>query len=321
MHARLLDFADEADRAAWNALDAVSPLSTPFSSLGYLDACMAHTSGTRVGVVVEDRGQPVAATTLFVRRVGGLPVALLPPLTFYAPILLAALPNEATTHGRTTPLDALLEAVEARVRVALWPLPPALVDTRTLRWRGWSVSPLYTYRLALDEMPDDRRSWSAGARRLWTSSRDRFTVEQAPEAIPALATMLRARYAEQGKRLAPNDANLTAFVSRLANDGKAQVWVARNRAGAVEGGLVLLTHGTTAHYWLASSLPGPAMTVLVGEALARLRDEGFATFDFGGANTPSIAEFKRKFGSTLVPYARAVWTRPRALRLHPALRS
>ena len=46
------------------------------------------------------------------------------------------------------------------------------------------------------------------------------------------------------------------------------------------------------------------MTVLVGNLLARLRDQGVHMLDFVGANTPSIAEFKRKFGSRIVPYYR-----------------
>ena len=58
----------------------------------------------------------------------------------------------------------------------------------------------------------------------------------------------------------------------------------------------------TAHYWIAGSPPGPAMTVLLGHTLPRLRDAGLQRFDFVGANTPSIAEFKRHFGPTLTPY-------------------
>lgn len=318
MHARALDFADEADRALWQTLHAGSPLASPFSSLAYLDASAAHTAGERTGVVVEDERGPQAATALFVRRVAGLPATLVPPLTFYAPVLLADLPREAATHTRATPLDALLEAVEARTRVALWPLAPALADTRPLRWRGWSTSSLYTYRLTLDQ--DGQRGWSESARRLYATSRDRFEVRLAPEAMPTVAAMLRTRYAEQGRRLAPDDDALTTFVHRLVDAGEAQVWTARDDSDAVTGGLVVLRHGASAHYWLATSRPGPAMTVLLGHVLERLRDAGVATFDLGGANTPSIAEFKRRFGPTLVPYARAVWTRPHALRLHPTLR-
>ncbi len=42
--------------------------------------------------------------------------------------------------------------------------------------------------------------------------------------------------------------------------------------------------------------------VLLGHILPRLRDDGIEQFDFVGANTPSIAEFKRHFGPVLTPY-------------------
>ena len=93
------------------------------------------------------------------------------------------------------------------------------------------------------------------------------------------------------------------------------------RDGVPEAGLAALTDGRTAHYWLAGSVPGAAMTVLLAEAFTRLAEEGVTTFDFAGANTPSIAEFKRKFGSTLVPYARARCVSHPALRLADRLRS
>ena len=74
---------------------------------------------------------------------------------------------------------------------------------------------------------------------------------------------------------------------------------------------MVLTHGRTAYYWIAGSVPGPAMTVILGAVLGRLRSEGFESFDFLGANTPSIAEFKRRFGPALVEYPRLVASRSR----------
>ena len=87
--------------------------------------------------------------------------------------------------------------------------------------------------------------------------------------------------------------------------------------GAPEGGLAVLHDGRTAHYWIAGSTPGPAMTVLLGHTLPRLRDAGLQTFDFVGANTPSIAEFKRHFGPALTPYFHLEkFTRPELRLLH-----
>ncbi|HET6566995.1 MAG TPA: hypothetical protein VFG50_03460, partial [Rhodothermales bacterium] len=52
----------------------------------------------------------------------------------------------------------------------------------------------------------------------------------------------------------------------------------------------------------AGSEPGPAMSVLLANMLPALASSGMRTFDYQGANTPSIAEFKRRMGARLVSY-------------------
>ena len=79
--------------------------------------------------------------------------------------------------------------------------------------------------------------------------------------------------------------------------------------------LVALHDERTALDWIAGSRPGPAMTVLLAGVLERLAADGLERFDFGGANVPTIAEFKRKFGGHLVPYFHARHVGPPVLRL------
>ena len=78
--------------------------------------------------------------------------------------------------------------------------------------------------------------------------------------------------------------------------------VSLQESQAAEAGLIVLHDANSAYYWIAGSKPGPAMTVLIGNVLTELKQAKFNTFDFVGANTPSIAEFKRRFGPVLTPY-------------------
>ncbi len=80
-----------------------------------------------------------------------------------------------------------------------------------------------------------------------------------------------------------------------------------------DAGIVVLHDGETACYWIAGSKPGPAMTVLLGHVLEELKSSGLRSFDFIGANTPSIAEFKRRFGPALTPYYAGLSTPNKAL--------
>ncbi len=66
--------------------------------------------------------------------------------------------------------------------------------------------------------------------------------------------------------------------------------------------------------------PGADRTRLVWSLAAALHAEGIATLDLIGANTPSIAEYKRRLGAHLVPFVRATWHRPGVPRLVAAVR-
>ena len=122
-------------------------------------------------------------------------------------------------------------------------------------------------------------------------------------AAPAIVQLCAESYRRHGRRLPADTAGLLRLVDALHAEGQVRLFTATpHNADTPEGGLAVLHDGHTAHYWIAGSAPGPAMTVLLGHTLPRLRDDGIEEFDFVGANTPSIAEFKRHFGPVLTPY-------------------
>jgi hypothetical protein len=93
----------------------------------------------------------------------------------------------------------------------------------------------------------------------------------------------------------------------MLQGGRARIYTARHRTDdQLAAGMIVLHRGTTAWYWVTASVPGPAMTVLVAAVAADLADRGIRTFDLMGANTPSIAEFKRRLGAERVAYAHIV---------------
>jgi len=96
---------------------------------------------------------------------------------------------------------------------------------------------------------------------------------------------------------------LYPLVESLIEHGLVRLWTATPHRGEDPEGVIGIAHdGRTAGYWLGGSVPGPAMTVLLGTVLTQLQKEGYALFDFVGANTPSIAVFKRQFGGDLTTY-------------------
>ena len=259
-------------------------------------------------------GRDEAGALVHWRRRGPYRVVVVPPFTQYSAVVLRASPSEAEVHARRSAFDALLAALEpcfARLGFFM-----TLADVRPAQWRGWQVKPVYTYRLALD--PDDLlHTWSSATRRAFRKHSAAYRVEEQPAAA-VIVQRCAESYQRHGRPLPADPTRLRTLVEALLAEEQARLFTATPAEGTTpEGGLAVLHDGQTAHYWVAGSTPGPAMTVLLGHTLPRLRDAGIQTFDFVGANTPSIAEFKRHFGPVLTPYFHLEKiTRPELRLLH-----
>ncbi len=265
--------------------------------------------------LVAANGQDEAGAIIYWHRRGPYRDVALPPFTQFSPLLLRAKPAEAAVHQRQSALEALLKTVVpdyARLRFFA-----EISDIRAAQWQAWRVTPHFTYRLSL--LHDDLLSlWSSATRRTFRKNQDTFRVEERPEASASIIQCCKDSYERHGRTLPVAPSHLLSLVSLLQEEGYVRLFTATPVDASVpEGGLAVLHDGQMAHYWIAGSTPGPAMTVLLGHVLPTLRDNGLQVFDFVGANTPSIAEFKRHFGPVLTPYYHLeTITRPELRLLH-----
>jgi hypothetical protein len=290
---------DEAAQARWRALWEISPQRSSFSSLPYARAATAAFGLECEMYLVTAAGRDEAGCLAYWRKRGPYRTVVTPPFTQYAPLLLRTSPDEARVHARHSALETLLATLETQYATLALFVP--LTDVRPAQWRGWRVTPFYTYLLDLQEstLPDD---WSRGTRHLFRKHGGTYRIEDNPDAA-SVARLCAASYARHGRPCPADPANLTRLMDVLRAEGLVHLLTATPcDCTTLESGLAVLHDGHTAHYWIAGSLPGPAMTVLLGKTLFILRDAGLQRFDFVGANMPSIAEFKRHFGPVLTPY-------------------
>lgn len=291
----------EARQKQWQVLWKQSPLRTPFSHIAYAKAL--H-KATGVSFRIEGGTLNNAGLLLFYRRRGPFTEALVPPFTAYTSLLLSSLPSEADSTQKSTPLLELLTSTHSLAYSALH-VPPALSDSRPFRWAGWQITPFYTYHLALNNQAALLNRWSSSQRRLYRKHATDYAVEERTDAGSTIASLCYASYTRQQRSFPLRESQLHHLIQLTHAAGLARMFTARHKAsGVCEGGLALLVDDQTAYYWIVGSQPGPAMTILLGTVLPLLYHDGLQSFDFLGANTPSIAEFKRRFGPTLVPYYR-----------------
>lgn len=235
-----------------------------------------------------------AALLVHLKGGGAFRRIVVPPCTQYSALLLPTPLHAHLIHRQQSPLDQLLDYAEQTSRRADLLVP--LADPRTAQWRGWQVRPLFTY---LIDLPTSTENWSSGARRTWRSKVSEYDIREDLASAQQVIDLCAKSYKRHGRSLPAQPAALEALTKAMGE--WARVFVAL-RGNTPEAGLILLHDGHTAHYWIAGSLPGPAMTVLIGEVLPILSRDGITQFDFVGANTPSIAEFKRSFNPVLTQY-------------------
>lgn len=288
-----IDLADERQRAAWHDLLAAAPDATSFHQPPFAEAYGEVFDVRAAGVWEGDR--LVCGTWLFGKRGRR---SVVPPMCAYASPVNRTTPRDADVHHRRTPLDLLLAFVQQEFNALAFHLPPSVADARPYAWSGFENRVLYTYRLALGS-PDEMRARLSRVRR-------RSLSDVVPEYATGaeLTEGVAASYRRQNHRLPlPRqvlnrlaDQWADSFESWRADDAVALAASHRNEAyDVLSGGVESSPEGRTSLLW--------AM-------LCMLAERGVTTYDLCGANTPSIAEFKRTMGADLVPYIRTTWHRP-----------
>ncbi|MDZ4698712.1 MAG: GNAT family N-acetyltransferase [Rhodothermales bacterium] len=257
----------------------------------------------RIYLAGEAGKTPLAGAIIHEKRRGPFRLGVVPAFTSYTPWLVSPPSTSSSVHGREAIEERLLEAIERDFDQVRLHLPPSVLDMRPFQWRGWTVSVFYTYRITLTPAVDPEATWSASIRRHFRTVRQGFDFREETGTGETLIALSRASYARHNRRFPADPGALAGSVAELQRMGFIRIFTVRRASSSeVEAAVGLLFARDTAYYWMAGSIPGEAMTVLLGQLLGLLRDEGVTTFDFAGANTPTIAEFKRRFGGVLTPY-------------------
>lgn len=309
--------SDASARAAYADLLDASPLRSPFTTLAFADAT-ADAYGLDASLLLVHEEDALeekrveAGLVLFLKSWGPFTALSLPPMTPVTGPVLRTLPRDSDIHWRRSALDVLLAAVAKRVDQATLVSPPGLTDVRPFLWADWTLTPRFTYHIDLTEAGP--KTWNRSSRYKFRRHADEFELREDLSFVDDAIRFTYDAYERHDDELALSRSAVLRQARRIGDAGKARAFAAV-RDGNVEAALISTHDDRTATNWIAGSIPGPAMTVLLGKAFKRLHADGFSLLDLAGANIPSIAEFKRSFGGRLVRSYRA------RLVTHPVLRA
>ncbi len=272
--------------ALWDASPGRTPFSHPAAVAAYADAF-----GLIARVVALDDGS--AAVPVFEKRRGPFRAASLPPLCPVLRPLLAEPLSQAASHRRDSPLDRLLTRLDTEADQLTLALGDD--DLRPYTWAGWTARPRATYVSDLSRPP----AYSSAVRRTLRQS-DQYDVVEGQGRTEQAVRLMAESYQRGGADLGLDERAVARLAEAFGEAGLARTFAAV-QDDSVQAAVVVATDGRRAFYWIAGSVPGPAMAVLIDHVLRQLADEGVKAFDWCGANTPSISEFKRRFGPRLAP--------------------
>lgn len=218
-------------------------------------------------------------------------------------------------------LAAMAQAVPARVDLVEIIFQPGVHDLRGLIWSGWEAAPHYNYVSDLTPpkpfgvaAENSVHRQAEKARRMGRHATS--GLDQLPELL-ALWEDTRRRHRIPVYVHPDAWGALAAWINRgSAPDLSIEVLGVREEHGAMEAGALLAKDSHRVYYLLGASQPDAlgsgAPTLLHFEAAALVaRKKWPLRYDWVGANTPSIAQFKKKFRPELETLMLATWKRPR----------
>jgi hypothetical protein len=253
--------------------------------------------------LLEKSGEDIGGWLVFSKKKGPFNRVIVPPFTPYTSLLTPSPLPESAIHGSDNDYARLLDGLAGQFDSMRFHLHPAWQDVRLFQWSNWTASPLYTYTLDLAQFDPGLSSWSESARRTFRKHADAYAFSNDNGSEERIIELNAQRYRKSSRPIPASPARTLQLVQQLERSQLVRAYsVQRHDEQDPSGGLLVVRSETEAYYWLAGSVPGPAMTVLLGRLLPLLKSEGIRTFDFVGANTQSIAEFKRRLGPTLTPY-------------------
>ncbi len=273
-----------------------------FAHPGFVEAIgRAFSHPVRLAAIEDGNGWQ-AAVPVFEKRRGPFKASALPHVTpILSPLLRGSIHETEINHQRSA-LDVLLRSLADTYDQATLQLHSSIVDARPFAWSGWTVTPRYTHvaNLAVD---DPVAGWSKSVRYTIRTEAENYLIEENSQHTEMGIALMAASYSRKEKVLGLANRTLASLAHELVEQGLVRVFAATRRASSSPEAVALIAHdGRSAHYWIAGSKPGPAMGVLLAGVVPKLKQDGIQSLDFTGANVPSVAEFKRKYGAELQTY-------------------
>jgi hypothetical protein len=290
----------EVAEERWDALNSCNVAPSPFTEFSFIQA-LAASFGWEIRTVLWG---DVLGACFIVRKRGFSEDVVVPPFSPYSCVTLS---NTVPISERRRILQYLFDDIPQIPFSRVISLDPQLPPVTGIP-SSFNSSAKQTYSIRTSTFSNALSSFSESARRHVNRSTGDYSFRTTPIPLALLCQLVEGGYEHHHRSPPLNGGDFLELATRLSKTDYAQmVGVFEAESNAFSAGIVLLVSKTTAWYWLAGSVRGPSMTILLAQTIDYLHQQNINTFDLMGANTDGVSEFKRRFGGELTAYTH--WTR------------
>ena len=293
------------EESAWERFIEENSLPL-FYSLKWARVIRETTGRSHKVFIIETNGQIYGGFLYWPHRKFGLHAVTTPPFTpYHGTILLAEKEAKNSTRiARHLQCNSLLaERLKKQFDFVRFTLHPQLSDIRSYLWAGFEEEALYTYRFRLGR-DMDRQYNSTLKRQIRQAEKENLSLHSDDDPKELVRFVIDS-YRAHGISPTLSEQSLQTFAAALLKEGIGRLFYAHNKSGERIGAVLLTYDADTVYY----SLSGIDRAFKHLNPMAFLLDRVFRDklfsdkeFDFIGANTPVLEQFKRAFGGRLAPY-------------------
>jgi len=298
----------------WNEMIENSPQYNFFSTSFWLETVSKLTGDSFKVIACKYKGILLCGCAAFLRKSLEGHLFTGAPLSQYSSILFFPLTKqEVIDRVEDVYFNAVLrltEYVKTNFGWSVLYLHPNFKESTFLRESHWLVNNRYTYYLDLtkgDSLFDGFDNMLK--RNIRKCRKQDFEFMDKFNTFSEFYTLWNHNFLRQKIRPSLNNREFEYIYNDLRKNNFCKTICAYDKGRNLASAVIFLVDKRVAYYWASAFNRVFSNTginqFLIWEGLKQLSKEGVENFDFMGADVPSIAEFKKRFGGTLVPHYKA----------------
>jgi lipid II:glycine glycyltransferase (peptidoglycan interpeptide bridge formation enzyme) len=312
--------SDDKDR--WEDFVKTSPQGTLFNTLAWSDILSSSFGLNSELVTVQKNNSIQAGILLFYKKKFGLKIVTKAPLTLYNGILFKRTNNLIKPQKITDSYDELTELILNHISNEFKFINISSSynthDMRTFIWSKWHVQPQYTYTININNIDSIFDNFSSSLRRkIRGCEKGLFSIIKTND-IDKLLTLQEESYFKNGLKPPISLSLFNRLLSQLMKKEFVDIF-SISKGNNIHSMRALLKWNNTLYDFIAGTSEKykkeNATHYLLWKLLQKYSELGFTLFDFMGANTKNIIDFKRSFGGELKEYYNLLYYSSKTIKM------